>query len=210
VGTTETDGQPDWDQLRRQLTAFVARRVGPEATEDVVQQTLLAMYSNLSSLHVSDRLDAWAFQIARNTIADHHRRRAADGRRAEAVAAQTSTQPAPVTPDLTVEPETEQQLATCVSPLLGRLPGPYREAITLADIQGLTQASAAEQLNLSVPGMKSRVQRGREKLRAMLLECCEVEFDPRGGAVDYRLKSAEGGWCSCPDDAGGSTDGGGT
>jgi hypothetical protein len=33
----------------------------------------------------------------------------------------------------------------------------------------------------SVSGAKSRVQRGRAMLRKLLLECCQFEFDRRGG-----------------------------
>ena len=32
--------------------------------------------------------------------------------------------------------------------------------------------------------MKSRVQRGREQLKNMLLACCEIELDVRGGVID--------------------------
>lgn len=199
MATTDIDGEIDWVELRRRLAAFVAGRVGADAVEDVVQQTLLGMYAGLASLRTTDRIEAWAFQVARNAIADHHRRKAADGRRNDAASGEAATQEAPATPDGTVEAPAAQDLATCVSPLIDRLPAHYREAIVLADVDGLTQASAAAQLHLSVPGMKSRVQRGREKLRTMLLECCEVDFDSRGGAVDYRLRGS-GGWCSCPED----------
>jgi hypothetical protein len=40
------------------------------------------------------------------------------------------------------------------------------------------QASAAARLGLATSGMKSRVQRGRAKLKELLDACCEVEFAP--------------------------------
>jgi RNA polymerase sigma-70 factor, ECF subfamily len=40
-------------------------------------------------------------------------------------------------------------------------------------------------LGLSVPGMKSRVQRGRQQLRKMLDECCLIELDRRRGVVAF-------------------------
>jgi RNA polymerase sigma-70 factor (ECF subfamily) len=68
------------------------------------------------------------------------------------------------------------------------LPEPYREAVQLTELDGLTQADAAARLGLSVSGMKSRVQRGRERLKKMILDCCHVELDARGGVIDYRSR----------------------
>jgi len=36
--------------------------------------------------------------------------------------------------------------------------------------------------------MKARVLRGRGKLKDVLLDCCSVEFDRRGGLLDYRRR----------------------
>ena len=52
----------------------------------------------------------------------------------------------------------------------------------------MTQKDAAEQLGLSVSGMKARVQRGRGKLKDAIEDCCSVELDRRGGLVDYEQR----------------------
>jgi hypothetical protein len=49
----------------------------------------------------------------------------------------------------------------------------------------MTHAKAAAVATVSVPGMKSRVQRGRAKLRELLLACCEVNRDVRGRVMDF-------------------------
>ncbi|WP_327587875.1 hypothetical protein OHA25_13410 [Nonomuraea sp. NBC_00507] len=59
------------------------------------------------------------------------------------------------------------------------LPEPYREAIVLTEYEGLTQAEAAQRARISVPGMKSRVQRARRQLGDLLTACCQVELDAR-------------------------------
>ena len=61
----------------------------------------------------------------------------------------------------------------------------------LTDIEGLTRAEAADRLGLSVSGMKSRVQRGRAKLKQALLRCCAVETDRWGTVLDYREHGPE-------------------
>jgi hypothetical protein len=46
-------------------------------------------------------------------------------------------------------------------------------------------------LDLSLSGAKSRVQRGRQKLKDRLLACCQVQFDTRGNILDYQLKETQ-------------------
>ena len=99
------------------------------------------------------------------------------------------------------EPDAAAALAACLTPLVRSLPEPYREALLLTDIGGLTQAEAARRLGISASGMKSRVQRGRAKLKAALLGCCEIELDRRGTVLDYRPRRAEcDGECGAPQD----------
>lgn len=74
-------------------------------------------------------------------------------------------------------------------PLLARLPASYREALTLTELDGLTQVEAAQRLGISVSGAKARVQRGRAQLKVLLLSCCHVELDRRGGIIEYHARS---------------------
>ena len=83
----------------------------------------------------------------------------------------------------------QTDLGDCVALFVARLPSPYREAITLTELEGLTQKDAAEMLGISVSGMKSRVQRGREKIRDMFDECCRISVDCRGRVVECEPRS---------------------
>lgn len=38
-------------------------------------------------------------------------------------------------------------------------------------------------IGISVSGMKSRVQRGRQQLRGLLEDCCSIALDARGRVV---------------------------
>jgi RNA polymerase sigma-70 factor (ECF subfamily) len=60
--------------------------------------------------------------------------------------------------------------------------------VTLVDLEGVAHKDAARMLGLSVPGAKSRVQRGRRKLRGMFDECCRLEFDARRRVVGYQCR----------------------
>lgn len=166
----------DWEELRSRLRAFVARRVGdqPSTHDDLVQEILLRLHRGLPKLRAAERLDAFAYQIARNAIADHHRR----GRREESVAPATLEQAEAVDVQRDEdEAEGREQLARCLRPLIDRLDEDYRDALLLTDLGELSQVEAARRLGLSAPGMRSRVQRGRAQVHEALARCCQVDLD---------------------------------
>ena len=176
-----------WAAFAPPLRAFLARRV-PAGIEpdDLLQDVFLRVVKHLDSLRSTERPEAWLFQIARNALRDSLRaRQRKDGR----------TDPLdvdlPADTDTAAVRDSEEELAPCLTPMIGRLAEPYRTAIELTSIQGLTQAEAAKQAGISLSGMKSRVQRGREQLRQMLVRCCEIEVDVRGGVSDFHLRSAD-------------------
>ena len=70
-----------------------------------------------------------------------------------------------------------------VAPFIALLPSPYREALTLTELEGITQREAAAMVGISVSGMKSRVQRGRRELRALFEACCNIALDGRGRII---------------------------
>ena len=66
--------------------------------------------------------------------------------------------------------------------MIERLSEKYRQAVVLVDLEGLTQQE------VSLSGMKSRVQRGRRQLKGMLEACCTIELDRRRGVTDYDVR----------------------
>ena len=186
-----TDSQGVWEDFQGRLRAFVSRRVKqPADAEDVVQEIFLQIHRNLSTVRDEARLPAWIFKIARHAIVDHFRRNA----RPMETLAEDFDLPAP-----TEEPETEyaalNELVQCLEPMIEALPESYRQAIRLTELRGVRQSEVAKQTGLSVSGMKTRVQRGRRKLKTMLLECCEIEFDNRRGIVAYQCRNGGCGPC---------------
>jgi RNA polymerase sigma-70 factor, ECF subfamily len=180
-----TDSQGVWGDFHGRLRSFVSRRVKQSAdAEDVVQEIFLRIHRNLSTVKDEARLPAWIFKVARNAIVDYFRKNA---RPTEALAENFDL------PAATEEPETDyaalNELAHCLEPMIEALPESYRHAVRLTELRGVAQSVAAKQTGLSVSGMKTRVQRGRRKLKAMLLQCCEIELDSRRGVVAYQRRS---------------------
>lgn len=172
-----------WEELREPMKRFIARRVKDEHdAEDILQNIFCKIHNSIDSLKDERKMHAWVYRITRNEIIDyyHHRK----------VMVELSEMP----DDLEIyEPaagvdNTVNEIASCLKPMIHRLPEKYRQAIILTEFEGLTQKELGEELGLSLSGAKSRVQRAREKLKAMLLECCNLEFDRLGNILDYRHK----------------------
>lgn len=201
---TASETQLLWAEFGDRLRGFIARRVANEAdAEDILQEVFLRIHQRRDSVQHADRLGAWLFQVTRNAIADHYR---GPARRRELVAGTTFELAVDQHDNAAhaVEAEREsaqaqQELAACLRPMVKRLPAHYREAIVLVELEGLTQRDAAERLGLSVSGMKSRVQRGRRALKAMLQDCCRVHVDAGGRIIDYEGRI---GSCTTCDDQG--------
>ena len=180
-----------WRDFHARLLSFIARRVRDrDSAEDILQEVMLRIHRHAGELERSSAVGAWVHQITRNAIADHYRK--ASGRRERPSGIDLDRQQ-PLLPE-DAAGELRSELAACLRPLLERLPARHREALTLTEIEGLTQATAAAQLGLSTSGMKSRVQRGRAELKELLTDCCEIELDRRGGVSSYR---PFGGTCDC-------------
>jgi RNA polymerase sigma-70 factor (ECF subfamily) len=76
--------------------------------------------------------------------------------------------------------------------MVDRLPAEQAEAIRMVDLAGMSQVQAAEKVHVSHSGMKSRVQRGRARLRELLTACCNVEQDVRGRVQGCASRSTSG------------------
>lgn len=170
-----------WDRYSRRLRAFIHGRVWDEAeAEDILQEVFLRVHRNLCCQTEWDKPESWIYQIARNLIIDHYRRR----REMLEIPDSLPADPGGGEYAVLVE-DPEAELALSLKELVDELPEPYRQALILTEYQGLSQKQLAERMDISLSGAKSRVQRAREKLRDMLLSCCHFEFDRRGRVMDY-------------------------
>lgn len=174
---------PAWQSLRGELVRFVRARVGDEATaDDIVHDVLLRALGELDGPQPPVHLRGWLYRVTRNAIVDHYRARRPD-------AELPDEESAPPANEAADDASAEQELARCLEPLLATLPPSHREALTLAELDGLTQREVAVHAGLSLSGAKSRVQRARKMLRESILDCCRVEVDRRGGIVDFQRRA---------------------
>ena len=131
--------------------------------------------TRIETLHDPQKLRSWLYQITRHAIIDYYRTHQPWHELSEGLST-------PAHEDAT---EARQELAHCLLPLMQGLPGAYRDALMLSDMEGWTQQHVAAHQGLSVSGAKSRIQRGRALLRALLERCCRVAVDHRGTVIAY-------------------------
>jgi RNA polymerase sigma-70 factor (ECF subfamily) len=147
----------------------------PDEARDLTQETFLSALKALRSFRGEAELKTWLFRIALN----HSRNRFRWWKRRKR--SETTSLDKPIgdgsstlgdllagdgeTPEETVlRRERQRQLVKA----LNTLPDPFREAIVLCDIEGLSYDEIARAVNINVGTVKSRISRGRELLRKRL------------------------------------------
>jgi RNA polymerase sigma-70 factor (ECF subfamily) len=178
--------------LRAAIRNFIRARVTDVATaDDLTQDVLIKAQRAAPSLNDPAKFRGWMFRIARNVVADYFRHSKKSVTSFEDVTSSSG-------PDialLTQERESRKaHLLRCLRVFAESLPDHYRSALTLVDFQGVSQVELAERLGLTVSAAKSRVQRGRAQLRALIDACCEVDTDVYGNFIDCKRR---GNWLPC-------------
>lgn len=163
-----------YGELRSEVRRFVARRVAPDAVDDLSQEVFLRMHEHAAELRDEARVVPWAFRIARSVVTDHLRRR------------RVTTSLDAVDEPAAEEPEKNYntEMAAWFRTMMALLPSEYATALELTELEGLTQKELAERMRLSLSGAKSRVQRGRKLLEGVLRACCDFELDARGNVIE--------------------------
>ncbi len=178
-----------WTAIRADLRRSLGRRVPAGEVDDLVQDVLVRLVASQGSLEPDRPLGPWVQTIARNAAIDRLRKR-------EPI---PPPEPIPASAeDTTIEAQDEAQRALLGAWLriaVERLPEPYREAVHRVDVLGQSQAEVATSLGIPYPTLKSRVQRGRTKVREAFLACCEVQLDARGRPDEVAPRED----CSCCD-----------
>jgi RNA polymerase sigma-70 factor (ECF subfamily) len=127
--------------------------------EDIVQEALLrALESGLPDRPIENP-EGWLFRIAHNLALDFLRRRA---RRADTQSEDDV--------ELIVHPVDEQarrEAAAATLPTFMRMPASQRSVVILFDVLEYSAEEVGEILGTTVPAVKSILQRGRSRLRAL-------------------------------------------
>ena len=152
------------------LRAFAISLCGNiDRADDLVQETLLRALANIDSFQPGSNLPAWLFTILRNLFRSDYRKRRREVEDAEGNYAKTlKTQPSQG-----AHLEFEEFRAA-----LEKLPQDQREALILVGASGFSYEDAATICGCAVGTIKSRVNRARSKLAALLYVDGAEDFGP--------------------------------
>ncbi|WP_207891826.1 sigma-70 family RNA polymerase sigma factor [Thiogranum longum] len=167
-----------WNAHENELRAWLRRRLGSQTdAEDMLQDLFLKAMRQDQRFCQLDNARAWLFQVARNALADRLRLSREQVALPEDLASDSE------------EPVAIASMAACLPRALSELNEEDRDALSHCDLEGMKQKDYANQKNISLPAVKSRVQRARRRLRAHLTEACQVRFDEAGKVCCFEPRS---------------------
>lgn len=155
---------------QRSVFTFARYLLGSQQeAEDVAQEALLRMWRHWDRLD-GDRLEAWLMQVTRNLCYDQLRRVRAQRNALPETSDETAAERVP---SEELDPEQKaygRSLGGRLAETVRELREPYRSAIILREIQGLSYREIGEALDVPLNSVKVHVHRGRRMLREMLIE----------------------------------------
>jgi RNA polymerase sigma-70 factor (ECF subfamily) len=140
----------------RALRGFL-RKSGFGDADDIAQEAFLAAWSSLGRLRDDEGFRAWLFGIAWRKALDHNRAARRAARRDQAWREEQ---------DATQDADPADRMA--LQAALADLPADQRACVALCLGQGWSHGEVSEALNLPLGTVKSHVNRGRERLLAIL------------------------------------------
>ncbi len=148
----------------RRLCAVVYAFVdSAETAEEIVQDLFLKIWRQHESLQITDNLQAYLYQAARNASLNHLKHRRIESRWSERVRAEDP----PVAPGADDE-LAESELSRAIDAGIAALPERCRLVFTMSRRQGLSYAEIADVLGISVKTVEAQMGRALKSLRERL------------------------------------------
>lgn len=167
-----------YTQFHQGLLTFIRSKIrSKEDAEDILQNVFIKISSSVDKLSQEEKLKSWIYTITRNSIIDYYRVNAS--RKSIAV---DDTMEDSILDE--AEADSTKGLDQCMTTMVGLLPEEYKDIIIDSEINGIKQKDLAERYNMAYPSMRSRVQRGRERLKQLFMNCCHIETDGLGNILN--------------------------
>ncbi len=156
------------------IYAIALRMMGNrEDAQDCAQEAMVRIYRAMGSFKGQSALATWIYRITMNTCLDELRRRKA--RKVTSLDSLVDNGWSPTdTGDTPEEHGLRVEKQNSLNQAIQSLPDDMRAAIILRDVKGYSYDEIASILDANVGTIKSRISRGREKLREILSKQSEL------------------------------------
>lgn len=172
-----------WQAHESELRTYLRHRsADPDVADDVLQDVFVKAMHQGQGFCALDSPRAWLFQVARNTLVDRLRTTHPHEPLTDELAETLPVDTLPLTP--------VDALADCLSRTLGELPAEDAAILRACALEGQTQRAFAEAQGLSLPAVKSRLLRARQRLRERMSQACQVRFEADGSVASHVPRSA--------------------
>jgi RNA polymerase sigma-70 factor, ECF subfamily len=172
-----------FNQFHQGLLFFIRSKIkSKEDAEDILQNVFIKIASNINKLSDEEKLQSWIYTITRNAIIDYYRVNASQKK----LSVDSEMEKTIFEEE---QPDSTKGLDQCMNTMIGLLPEEYREIIIESELKGVKQKDLADKYQMAYPSLRSRVQRGRERLKQLFYTCCHIETDRHGNILEARERT---------------------
>jgi len=152
---------------RGRFLAFLETRLGSrEEAEDLLQSAYLKGLKSSGAVKEREKVTAWFFQLLRNALTDHWRKKSAEGRAVDAYG----------TESLRIEKvdaeKLDREVCKCVNALVGTIKPEYADAIRKVDLEDASVLDLAKAAGVTANSAAVRLHRARKTLKKRLIQTC--------------------------------------
>jgi RNA polymerase sigma-70 factor (ECF subfamily) len=174
-----------YEANHQRVRCFIARIVGPQQAEDLVQVAFAKAAGAWSGFRGDAQASTWLYRIAANVVSDWLRSRSAleakvTDQLPNALDHEAYAQSACSAAQGQPSPEQElvrKEMRSCIRRLIGQLPETHRSVLALAELGGFSDSEVAQSLGISRGNAKVRLHRARSQLKNALEAHCDFSRD---------------------------------
>lgn len=168
------------------ILSFISSKVqNDEDAEDLTQEVFIKLLRSREKGISINNLQNWLFSIAKNSVIDYYRKKKII---LETINEDNNHDLKYEYDELILTEGQQLRLKVYLKTVIQELPENYRVLIEMSELQGLSQKEIAEELGMNYTTVRSKIQRGRQKIKKAISNCCEIIQGGKGSIIGYRPK----------------------
>lgn len=175
-----------FNEYQKPILKYLTYMVSTEEAEGLCQEVFEKVSRNLEKFKGRSAISTWVYRIATNTALDHFRKQKKQPKKTEVDPELTENKlvdfpiinPSVNTP---LHDIISSEMNDCIREQIDKLPEKYRTVMILASLKELSQNEIGQILDISINNVKTRLHRGRSKLKEILENQCRFYNHPETG-----------------------------